>query len=182
MQKFDDIPLSKHDSDAYKGRMNRLTYSKNMYYIIEQLYEMKEEYINSLSEKELVNSLIREKNNVIDLIIKIIEAEVLETINSDWKFNDENIYNYHVTTGYGQKKEASVENLIEYDVNFNYPLVYFKDLLYCYLHDKSDVENNMQIIEYAKKVEELAKYETAGEVFEHVMTDLLKLSKKIVNN
>ena len=88
MMEYDELLMSKHCEGAYTGKMNRLTYSRSLNDIIEELYKMKENYLEGTSEKELVNALIREKNNVIDDIIKIIEEEGLIKLNSEYAFND----------------------------------------------------------------------------------------------
>ena len=86
---YEEIPLSKHDEGAYTGKMDRLFYSKDQYYLIEQLYTMRELYIENTSKNELVNVLIRERNNTINEIIKIIEENAIKTLNNNYAFNDE---------------------------------------------------------------------------------------------
>ena len=174
MEKYDEIPLSKHDNGAYKGEMDRLTYSRNMYGLIEKLYEMREGFVEKTSEKEIVNALIREKNNVINNIISLIEERALETINDDWAFNDKDIYNYHITVDNWPKQAICVESLLGYHVGSD-PFKYFRNLIDTYLRNKEDEDNNKEILEFSKKVDELRDYKTANEVFEHVMNDLLKI-------
>ena len=55
------------------------------------------------------------------------------------------------------------------------PFKYFRNLISTYLRDKEDKDNNKEILEFSKKVDELKDYKTAREVFEHVMKDLLKI-------
>jgi len=68
--------------------MDRLAYSKSINNILGELLRMSEEYVTGTSETELVNTLIREKNKVIDDVIKIIETESIERLNCEWSFND----------------------------------------------------------------------------------------------
>ena len=168
-----EIPLSKHDDSAYTGKMDRLTYSKSLYHIVDQLYDMQEEYVENTNEKELVNSFIREKNNVISEVIKMIEKEGVQTLNSTWAFDDEGIYKYHVKKKDYPKSASSIEDLLDYHIN-NHSFKCFRDLIYKHFHNYKDESNNKEILEYAKNVEELKDYKTAKEVFNHIIDDLLK--------
>ena len=89
MIKYEELITSKHEEGAYTGKMDRLTYSKSLNNIIEDVLRMREEYLEGAIEKELVNALIREKNKVISDVIKIIEEEGLSKLNNDYAFNDE---------------------------------------------------------------------------------------------
>ena len=88
METYEELLMSKHDKGAYTGKMDRLTYSKSLNHIIEEIFKMQEDYLEGTSEKELVNVLIREKNKVISDVIKIIEEEGLSKLNNEYAFND----------------------------------------------------------------------------------------------
>lgn len=98
---MNDIFISKHDPYAYQGKMDRLTFSKQLQALQESVYDLIHETVDQPS-MELVNLQITARNEVLYKVVSEIDDMVRKVMSMDedtlayyWNIKKESLENQY---------------------------------------------------------------------------------------